>query len=468
LNTDPALEQEADLMGERAVAQTAGQPSPRTAPIPGNNEITQGKFLHDEKTEYTEDDYERLYHQLREKNTSEERIAELMVMANDEDNFYMVKVTRSGAITNEVQEKEEKTGSGIPFAFRYNHAEDAPETMYMGIERGGILARPYNKKTYDNVTSEFRKSSPENIPNIHKTQILGPEKYKYDHEESENENVFFENDADESNMGMEIEDEGTSSDLDEADQQQEEDLSPNILRSSLIAKSVRGNLPADRKRAIQQTKIMGISPVVAAAILGLPNATKGNWEWLHMVAFSIKITHSSELSDKSRLSIQRTAQPQQIRENLALGTAASNTEMLSWETAIKRVMAKYKGITLQLIAMPLIEIHHVDTIAVPVCHFLRYHFHFEYQDHDHQIISAPVMVDFDTQTHTKPSAASFKKVSDAVNLAVASLLEAMAKLGKSDLNPEPGHPNLSPAIIDLNKKEKAEGIRTEHTAPLGK
>jgi hypothetical protein len=172
------------------------------------------------------------------------------------------------------------------------------------------------------------------------------------------------------------------------------------------------NLPTTSKRNITQTKVMDdISPNAAAQKLQFNCPTPLSWEWLHLVAFSIGQTHVGHVSQKSEDLIKRTNQPQQIRENLVLGTAAANTEMLSYETKIKRLLTKNPTWKLNLFVSARKEDRTVDGISIPVATRISYHFYFET---DPKTYTPPVIVEFDTQSHDKPASKSFEDVCKAL------------------------------------------------------
>jgi len=168
------------------------------------------------------------------------------------------------------------------------------------------------------------------------------------------------------------------------------------------------NLPTSSKRNITQTQIMGnISPNEAARELRLSCPTPLSWEWLHLVAFSIGQTHVGNLSQKSEALITRTNQPQQISENLVLGTAAANTEMLSYETKIKQLLTKNKAWKLNLVVFAHKKDVIVKGISIPVATRISYHFYFETGSNTY---TSPVIVEFDTQSHEKPATKSYEEV----------------------------------------------------------
>ncbi|HEY9611221.1 DUF4157 domain-containing protein [Allocoleopsis sp.] len=173
------------------------------------------------------------------------------------------------------------------------------------------------------------------------------------------------------------------------------------------------DLPTSSKRNITQTKVMdNISPNEAARKLGFAIPTSLSWEWLHLVAFSIGQTHVGDLSQKSQDLIKRTNQPQQISENLVLGTAAANTEMLSYETNIKRWLTKDQAWKLNLFVNARKQDLIVDGISIPVATRISYHFYFETGPNTY---TAPVIVEFNTQSHDKPATKSFEEVCKALD-----------------------------------------------------
>jgi hypothetical protein len=190
-----------------------------------------------------------------------------------------------------------------------------------------------------------------------------------------------------------------------------------------VAKDItHSDMPTGEKRKTTQVKIMEISPNEAAKALKLTKPEYPNWEWLHMIAFSIKPTHVDSLSEESSSLLKRTGQPQQISENLVLGTSASNTEMLSWETGIKAAAKRYK-LSLQLVAMPVFMKHTVDAdgdeITIPVCHRMKYHFQFA--DQATKKVSSAFIVEFDTLSHTKPSSKSFQDILNTLESEIGNM-----------------------------------------------
>jgi hypothetical protein len=159
-----------------------------------------------------------------------------------------------------------------------------------------------------------------------------------------------------------------------------------------------------------------VSPNAAAHALGLPAPNNRAWEWLHLVAFSIRQTHIDAPSAQSMNLIQRTGQPQQIRENLVLGTAAANTAMLSYETAIKTIMRHDPSLKLDLF----VAAHKEDRIAtntrgqqvaVPVATRIDYHFMFRAADGR---VTPPVILAFDTMDHRPPPRSEYGEVVTAL------------------------------------------------------
>lgn len=183
------------------------------------------------------------------------------------------------------------------------------------------------------------------------------------------------------------------------------------------------DMPTGHHRMVTQGQVMHVSPNEAARALGLSNPAFPHWEWLHMIAFSIKPTHVSTLSPESSELIERTNQPQQISENLVLGTAASNTEMLSWETWLKYA-ARHYNLSLQLGAMSLVENHPINIngalVNIPVCVQMKYDFFF--MNISTMQVTVPFLIQFDTLSHTKPSRASFEEVRIAIDRAIYNMV----------------------------------------------
>ncbi len=177
-----------------------------------------------------------------------------------------------------------------------------------------------------------------------------------------------------------------------------------VPQLSVVAGSAFDDLARSGRRAVTQVAIMHASPNEAARTLGLPMPTPRSWEWLHLVAFSIGQTHIDAPSAQSINLIQRTDQPQQIRENLVLGTAAANTAMLSYETAIKQVMREEPRLQLDLFVAAHKEelpVHGTrgESVMVPVATRIDYHFLFRAPDGR---VTPPVVLAFDTRSHQPP------------------------------------------------------------------
>lgn len=173
---------------------------------------------------------------------------------------------------------------------------------------------------------------------------------------------------------------------------------------AIIKSSRYKDLQKGGKRIQSQTSIMeNTSPNKIAVDLELPF---GSWEWLHLVAFSLKPTHVSELSNVSRKAIMRTKQPQQIKENLVLGTAEANTAMLTYETFIKKLMEANPTLTLDLFVNATIDSCTIKnkTDPIPVATNIEYHFQFKTSDGK---ITSPCILSFNPQDHTAPSISEF-------------------------------------------------------------
>lgn len=182
-------------------------------------------------------------------------------------------------------------------------------------------------------------------------------------------------------------------------------------RVLLVKNAAAADLPTETHRAIGQSAVMGIGPNDAARLLRLAH---GAWEWLHLVAFSIAPTHVDALSAKSMTTIDRTGQPQQISENLVLGTAAANTAMLSYETVIKSVLRKNPALRLDLFVSAHKRDHVVQLAAgpvtVPAATRIDYHLNFR----NGELASAPVVLAFDSRSHHRPSQAEYAAVEEAL------------------------------------------------------
>ena len=118
----------------------------------------------------------------------------------------------------------------------------------------------------------------------------------------------------------------------------------SVLVSVGKAKSNSNIEKPGTKRKVTQNKVQsGLSATeVAKELLLEDQKVNRGWEWLHLVAFSIKANYVGCLSDESKDLIKKTKQVQQIKENLVLGTAGCNTLMLVFESALKRIVKAYK------------------------------------------------------------------------------------------------------------------------------
>lgn len=180
-------------------------------------------------------------------------------------------------------------------------------------------------------------------------------------------------------------------------------------QTSLVSGSAYQDLQQGSKRAITQTSVMGnISPNVAAQTLCLP---EGAWEWLHLVAFSIKQTHIDSLSVQSMNLIKRTNQPQQIRENLVLGSAGANTAMLTYESLIKSFMRKRPAWALDLYVNADVDVVYlpVKGLSIPVAKRIDYHFQFRT---DKGEVTPPVILAFNPMDIMAPSLSEYGRVTE--------------------------------------------------------
>ncbi|QXH50487.1 DUF4157 domain-containing protein [Pseudomonas fakonensis] len=180
------------------------------------------------------------------------------------------------------------------------------------------------------------------------------------------------------------------------------------LRTSVVAGSDYDALQHGSKRAVSQIEVTGISPNVAAAQLGLNTDTA--WEWLHLVAFSIKQTHVSEISTGSLNLLKKTNQPQQITENLVLGTAGANTAMLTYETFIKNYLNNHRGVKLNLFASADVIRRSINagnkTITIDLANRIEYHFNFVSGSQ----LSPPFVLSFNPLNPAKPTSTEFHEV----------------------------------------------------------
>lgn len=174
---------------------------------------------------------------------------------------------------------------------------------------------------------------------------------------------------------------------------------------SLVSGSAYDDLQKGSKRNVTQSAVMGnVSPNAAAKALKLGD---GAWEWLHLVAFSIKQTHVSSVSAQSLKLMDRTNQPQQIRENLVLGSAGANTAMLTYESLIKNFMKERPNWTLDLFVSADIKHAKVDGVTIPVANRIDYHFQFRTEDGE---VTPPVILAFSPLDPTKPTLEEFASV----------------------------------------------------------
>lgn len=185
-----------------------------------------------------------------------------------------------------------------------------------------------------------------------------------------------------------------------------EDATPQIA----VAKGLGAeDLTKGSKRAVSQIAVMGnTSPNDAAKALKL---APGSWEWLHLSAFSIGVTHIPDLSAASAGLIKRTGQAQQISENLVLGSAAANTEMLSFETHLKDFLKKTPGSKLQLWVAARKETHKVEGVSISVGVAIQYSFLFDLGSNKY---TPPVVVTFYPQEHAKPASRSYAELESAL------------------------------------------------------
>lgn len=186
---------------------------------------------------------------------------------------------------------------------------------------------------------------------------------------------------------------------------------------SIVSGSSYDDMPTSSHRNVTQSQVMDyVSPNAAAKTLGFNCPTSRSWEWLHLVAFSIRETHVNGLSAQSMKLMERTDQPQQIRENLVLGTAAANTAMLSYEAVIKKIMADNPSWKLDLWVCAHKTDHKVynnsgKKVTIPVGTRIDYHFFFTTGDGK---VIPPVCLAFDTRSHQKPPKSEYGEIYEAL------------------------------------------------------
>lgn len=192
-----------------------------------------------------------------------------------------------------------------------------------------------------------------------------------------------------------------------------ERMETETTQMSVVSGSRYAALPSGGRRAVTQSAVMdAVSPNDAARALGLPCPNRRAWEWLHLVAFSIRQTHVDSFSVQSMELMTRTSQPQQIRENLVLGSAATNTAMLSYETAIKSIMKNHRDWHLDLFVAAGKQDRQVlnsrgQEVTIPVGTHINYHFMFKIPD---DRVIPPVVLSFNLQTHQPPPKSEYTEV----------------------------------------------------------
>lgn len=175
-------------------------------------------------------------------------------------------------------------------------------------------------------------------------------------------------------------------------------------QGSFVVGSKFDDLQKGSKREVTQSSVMGMSPNEAAKALNLGD---GDWEWLHLVAFSIKQTHTSGFSAESMRIFSRTNQPQQISENLVLGSAGANTAMLTYESLLKDVMRKNTDWTLSLSVQADVKRINVNNIIIPVAQLISFDFQFTTPD---KKITPPIVLKFNPLSPVAPSADEYHRV----------------------------------------------------------
>lgn len=184
-------------------------------------------------------------------------------------------------------------------------------------------------------------------------------------------------------------------------------------QGSFVVGSRYENMQQGSKRNVTQSAVMGISPNVAAQKLRLG---QGAWEWLHMVAFSIRQTHISSMSAASLAMFTRTGQPQQISENLVLGSAGANTAMLTYETLIKNVMREQPGWRLNLSVQADVKRPTVGGVTIPVAQSIAFDFFFITADDK---VTPPVVLRFNSLSLSAPSQQEYANVVQGLKAFIA-------------------------------------------------
>ncbi|MCB9231047.1 MAG: DUF4157 domain-containing protein [Bacteroidia bacterium] len=250
--------------------------------------------------------------------------------------------------------------------------------------------------------------------------------------------------------------------------------------STSYGKSGQDLTPIGTQRDKSQNKVMGnLSPNEAAFCAGLTtDENTTDWEWLHLVAFSIGETHVSDLSDESALMINNFEQEQQIAENLVLGTSASNTAMIIFEEAIKDALRTHQNLRVHLIAMadgaeitiqPRTKIYKLFK-----AHRIRYHFMFFSQNGNNQQVAEPVLVDFDTLSHDIPLEQNINVVKSRIFQSLTNLQQVPNPIqgpyinGMSQAqrgwNQNTGYQNQNQPHLDWDKnKQEIENLPRNNT-----
>ncbi|MBP7703657.1 MAG: DUF4157 domain-containing protein [Caulobacter sp.] len=197
------------------------------------------------------------------------------------------------------------------------------------------------------------------------------------------------------------------------------------VKVAVVSRKTYAELPRNSDRILTQQAVMGgLSANKAAKALGY----KGSWEWLHMVAYSISPTHTDTLSKASRTSIRKTNRPQQIRENLVLGTAQANTAMLSVETAIKTVMKENPELKLNLVVYATEHEAEADvdgkSYSFLTCSDISYHFNFV-KGHS---ASGAAVLSFDPMDSRMPTTVQHQGAMDYVRKLVRDMVVLDNKL----------------------------------------
>jgi hypothetical protein len=169
---------------------------------------------------------------------------------------------------------------------------------------------------------------------------------------------------------------------------------------------IMGDL-SDTERTLSATKVA--QAITEEGIAKLPG---GNWEWLHLVAFSIGPNKVLGLSDASSTWLESHEQTAQISENLILGTKEANSAMLTFETALKNLLVKYEC-EVNLVVLCMVQKIKLKKFSadIPVANELKFEYQFVFrpQNGDTVLYTSPASITFSLISHQPPSFGEFEK-----------------------------------------------------------